>query len=65
MSDSDVPGTLPSLGQLAYEAYLEASDGRSLVSGAELPTWDAQDPRIQRAWDHAADAVLRWAEEMR
>lgn len=44
-------------GQAAYDGYLAASDGKSLVSGLMLPTWDEQDPAIQRAWESAADAV--------
>lgn len=52
-----VPGAC--LGQVAYEAYFEASNGRSLVSGAQLPVWGGQDPDIQQAWDCAAHAVAR------
>lgn len=45
-------------GRAAYEGYRAYSDGRSLVSGAALPEWDAQDPEIRAAWRAAADAVL-------
>lgn len=55
---SDVP-----LGKVAYEAYLEACGGRSLVSGDELPDWDGQSEVIRYAWNHVADAVLRWSRE--
>lgn len=52
------------LGRLAYEAYLEACGGRSLVSGDELPEWDDQSPEIKAAWDHVGDAVLSWRREL-
>ena len=45
-------------GQVAYEAYRTHTDGRSLVSGAELPPWDGLSPEIQEAWTVAAAAVL-------
>jgi len=44
-------------GKIAYEAYCLSSDGRSLVSGQPLPSWDDQDTRIQEAWNAAAQAV--------
>jgi hypothetical protein len=44
-------------GQVAYEAYCLATDGKSRVSGAELPLWENVDPRIQQAWEAAATAV--------
>ena len=44
-------------GQIAYEAYFAHSGGKSLISGASLPTWDAQSPEIQAAWQAAAKAV--------
>lgn len=55
------------LGYVAYESYLLASGGVSLVSGAVLPSWDDQDVRIQEAWNQAADAVrdrVRETEDM-
>lgn len=39
----------------AYERYLAVSDGKSLVSGAELPAFDALDDKIKAAWRAAAD----------
>jgi hypothetical protein len=48
---------MKSLGQVAYEAYCEFSKGKSLVSGAYLPSFEAQAPEIQKAWDAAAAAV--------
>lgn len=45
-------------GQIAYEAYLAFSDGKSLISGAPLPTWESQAPRICEAWEAAANAAI-------
>ncbi len=46
------------LGQAAYEGYFDECGGKSLISGAPLPTWDKQDPKIQKAWYAAAMNVL-------
>jgi hypothetical protein len=48
----------PRYGQVAYEAYRTQTEGRSLVSGAELPPWDGLSAQIQEAWTVAAAAVL-------
>jgi hypothetical protein len=48
-------GQSASPGRCAYERYLHASGGRSLVSGAELPGFNALSPEIQAAWMAAAD----------
>ena len=45
------------LGRTAYQAYSEASGGKSLVSGAALPQWDDVPAMIQTAWIAAAQAV--------
>ena len=46
-------------GQVAYEAYCETTDWKSLVSGQPLPAWDeAPDPLLEEAWEAAAEAVL-------
>ena len=45
------------LGQIAYEAYCEATGWKSLVSGADLPQWDALKQEIKDAWGQAAQAV--------
>lgn len=47
-----------SLGQIAYEGYCADSGGKSLVSGAQLPTWSALVPEIQHAWSASASAVV-------
>ncbi len=45
-------------GQIGYEAYCEKTNWKSLVSGAQLPAWDAVTPGIKEAWESAAAAVL-------
>lgn len=52
-------------GRVAYDAYLRYSDGKSLVTGEALPTWDKQTPDRQAAWDAAADEVVRQYEHFR
>lgn len=47
-----------SLGQVAYEAYFEYSKGKSLISGAPLPTFQAQSLEVRGAWEEAARAVV-------
>ena len=46
-------------GEVAYSGYFTACGGKSLISGAELPSWDEQSEEIRAAWQAAADAVLR------
>ena len=50
--------TVKTIGQKAYEAYFAYSGGKSLISGAPLPTWEDQDIKICCAWEAAADAVI-------
>jgi hypothetical protein len=50
-------------GQVNYEGYYNCSGGVSLVSGAKLPTWEEQDPRICNAWEAAARDVLDYADQ--
>jgi hypothetical protein len=45
-------------GEVAYEGYCNQTDNKSLISGAELPSWEQLKPEIQQAWIAAADAVL-------
>ena len=47
----------PSLGEVGYEAYRKHSDGRSLVSGQEIPSWASLPQAIQDAWAAAGDAI--------
>lgn len=49
----------PTLGETAYEGYLAACGGKSLISGAPLPSWGDQDQQIQAAWQASADAVRK------
>ena len=52
-------------GKIAYEAYCKTTDNKSLISGAELPAWEALDPKIQDAWTAAGLAVGdAWANEV-
>lgn len=45
-------------GQVAFEGYAEQAEGKSLVSGAELPVWDMLPRDIQDAWEAGAQAVI-------
>jgi hypothetical protein len=38
------------LGQVAYTAYVQQSDGKSLVSGADLPRYEDLSQPIKDAW---------------
>lgn len=42
-------------GQHAYERYIYATGGKSLVSGAELPPFASLSPEIRKAWVAAAN----------
>lgn len=55
---------MKSYGQTAYDAYLKFSDGRSLVSGAELPAWPDLDSKIRDAWGKAGEAVAEQYESL-
>lgn len=46
-----------SLGKIAYEAYCNYTNWKSLISGSELPQWSQTKPEIKMAWESAADAV--------
>lgn len=45
-------------GEIAYNAYCNASGWKSLASGADLPQFADTTPEIQAAWESAAQAVL-------
>ena len=45
------------LGKIAYEAYCESTNWKSLVSGAQLPPYDHLKKEIQMAWSIAGNAV--------
>lgn len=50
---------MTSYGQIAYDAYCQASGSKSLVTGQTLPEWDDLPPAIRAAWVEAAIAVHR------
>ena len=45
-------------GKIAYEAYCRQTGNKSLISGVELPMWEALDQKIQMAWNAAGQAVM-------
>lgn len=56
----DTPDLPTGYGQVAYHGYFEASNGKSLISGAALPQWHEQSQEIRTAWDAAANAVIEY-----
>lgn len=48
---------MKSFGHIAYDAYVLAAGGVSLVSGQPLPDWGSLPEAIQAAWEAAATAV--------
>lgn len=57
-SGQDAPRRIHSdYGRIAYEAYSQATGGRSLVTSQTLPEWDDLPPAIRAAWREAAKAV--------
>lgn len=44
-------------GRIAYAGYCATSGGKSLVTGAPLPSFDDQRESIKLAWVNAARAV--------
>ena len=45
-------------GHIAYEAYRKKSNGKSLVSGDEIPEWVSLQDDVKRAWSTAGNAVV-------
>lgn len=41
----------------AYEAYADSTGGKTF-DGRDMPLWAALGPRIQRAWEAAAQAAV-------
>jgi len=60
MAGRDEREILVDLGRIAYDAYLVASRGRSMVTAAALPAWENQSPEIRECWRMAADGVRMW-----
>ena len=51
-------------GKVAYDAYFNHSQGKSLVSDAPLPTWEQQSKEICDAWRASAEAVMIHCDEV-
>ena len=51
------------LAKIAYYGYFNHTNGKSLVSGAQLPDFDDLLPVIQHAWKAAAEAVIKAGKE--
>lgn len=51
---------LKTWGQIAYEAYIKSSGGKS-IRGEQLPGWDDQDGAIAQHWEAAGRAVAKLA----
>lgn len=47
------------LAKIAYDAYVKAAGGKSLVSGEPLPAFEDLPQEIQWAWDASSQAVAR------
>lgn len=45
------------LAKIAYDGYLSASGGKSLISGDKLPDFENLKQEIQDAWWAASEAV--------
>ena len=45
------------MGELAYQAYCDSTDGISLVSGDTLPSWHDLPSRIRDAWESVGRIV--------
>jgi hypothetical protein len=44
-------------GEIAYDAYIEDSGGRSLISGVKLPAFDELPGPVMKAWCAAGISV--------
>jgi hypothetical protein len=50
------PSDATALAKIAYQAYSKTTGGLNF-QGMPMPTWDNLGPKIQRAWQNAAQAV--------
>jgi hypothetical protein len=50
--------TTLSLGNIAYNAYCESTEWKSVYTGAALPQYDQQRPEVIQAWENSALAVI-------
>jgi len=46
------------LAKIAYEGYCKSLEGKSLVSGQQLPEFEAMPESIKVAWNEAAHATV-------
>lgn len=44
--------------KIGYTAYRNHADGKSLVTGSDLPVWENLPQNIQDAWKCTAEAIL-------
>lgn len=51
-----------SYGRMAYNAYVSAAGGHSLITGQQLPVFSELDPRVRDAWIASAEAVRQQVE---
>lgn len=49
---------MKTFGEIAYNGYCEHTNWKSLISGADLPKWEAVKPEIKEAWEKAAEDVI-------
>ena len=49
---------MKTFGEIAYNGYCEYTNWKSLISGADLPKWEAVKPEIKEAWEKAAENVI-------
>lgn len=45
------------MGEIAYNAYRKASDGKSLATGTPIPPWRYLPDKYREAWNVAGEAV--------
>lgn len=57
MDSAEFRAAHDTIGRAAYEAYRAKAGGVSLVSGTQLPDWDALEEKIKDAWDAAGVAA--------
>jgi len=53
----DIPVVGKTIGQIAYEAYAEHTEWKSLATGCRLPAWSLLNPAIKEAWEVTAHKV--------
>ena len=51
--------TLYELGKELYEAYFYAAGGKSVITGALLPEWDALPQKVRDCWEATASCVFQ------